>query len=58
MSHLLTLSDMDIEAIEAGLWGLVQERYEHSVEAWDKVAKECPVTNFFRTEETTAPLSQ
>ena len=47
MSNLLTLSDFDIDAIEAGLWSLVQERYEASTEAWADVVATCPVTKFF-----------
>lgn len=52
MSHLLTLSDLDIEAIEQGLWGLIQDRYEETNEAWAKVIEDCPVQGFFKKERS------
>jgi hypothetical protein len=47
MSNLLSLSELDLEVIHAGLWGLIQDRYEASVEAWQVVADTCPINEFF-----------
>jgi hypothetical protein len=46
MSNLLSLSTADIAVIEAGLWSLIQERYEASANAWAEVVADCPIAEF------------